>query len=161
MALCENEPYDGPLNVEMIDDGPDDNPDIPDDFENSFAATLNGQAFIVNNIYILNSTDAQNNNFIAITGAENNYHSIILYLPTDIAVGTYTYSPETIVAVPNLNVTYSNLADLQQSGIGNGHIIITEHNTAAHRINGTFACTVNAQNGNTQHITQGSFDVIY
>lgn len=113
---CENEPYEG----ELFFPDSNENPTIPDDFENAFYAKLNGQEFLDQNIYTTVSVVPGDHDFIAITWSENNYHSIILYLPSDISVGTYYYDPETIVTIPNLNVTYSNLADLLQSGIGNG-----------------------------------------
>lgn len=154
---CDNEPYDGPLTSQQIIE----NPEIPDDFENSFFARLNNTQFTVNDIYLTVSEGVDGNNFIAITGAENNYHSIIVYLPSNITVGTYQYSPQTIVTAPNLNITYSNLANLLQSGIGNGSISITEHNLENNRIKGTFECIVNSENGSVQYITDGSFEIIY
>jgi|GEM_PF-3786670 len=85
--------------------------DSPADVENAFFVPLNNEEFNVQNIYTVNTTDNDDNNFIAITGSENNYHSIIVHLPSNIAAGTCFYSPQTIVNVPNLNITYSNLAD--------------------------------------------------
>lgn len=154
---CDNEPYEGGLFF------PETNEDtnIPEDFENAFYAKLNGQEFMDQNIYTIVTEGPGENDFIAITGSENNYHSIIVYLPSNIAVGTYFYSPETIVAVPNLNVTYSNLADLLQSGIGDGSVTIIEHNVTDQYIKGTFECVVNAQNGTIQSITEGSFEIVY
>ncbi len=157
VCSCGNEPYDGELFIVESDD----NPDIIDDFKNSFYAKLNGQEFIVHQIYTTLSTDPIDSNFIAITGSENNYHSIILYLPSDITVGTYYYNPQTIITVPNLNVTYSNLANLLESGIGEGYIVILEHDIANQHIKGRFECVVNSENGSIQHITEGNFDVVY
>lgn len=154
---CENEPYEGPLNF------PESNEDneIPDDFQNTFSAKLNGEEFVDNQIYTLLSVDSQDNDFLAITGSENNYHSIILYLPYEIDAGTYYFDPETIVNVPNLNVTYSNLADLLTSGIGNGSITIDEHDILNRYIKGTFECAVNSDDGTVQYITEGRFDIVY
>ena len=157
---CDNEPYEGPFPQSDLP-GFDNSSTIPDDFENIFFAKLNGLDFNVQNIYTINSIDIDENDFIAITGSENNYHSIILYLPSDISIGTYYCSPQTILPVPNLNVTYSNLADLVQSGIGDGQIIIESHDIAEHYIKGNFQCDVNSQNGNVQYITEGRFEVIY
>lgn len=154
---CDNEPYEGELYFPETNDIPT----IPIDFENTFYAELNGEEFKDQNIYSIVSEGPEDSDFIAITGSENNYHSIILYLPLNIAVGTYYYSPETIVNIPNLNVTYSNLADLLLSGIGNGSITITEHNQNNQRISGNFECHVNSSDGSIQYITAGRFDVLY
>ena len=154
---CDNEPYEGELFFPVSNE----NPTIPDDFENAFYAQLNGNEFLDQNIYTIVSEGPGDHDFIAITGSENYYHSIILYLPSNISVGTYNYAPETIITVPNLNVTYSNLADLNQSGIGDGSITITEHNLSNHYIKGSFECVVNGQNGSIHYITDGSFEIVY
>ncbi len=157
ICSCDNEPYEG----ELFFPESNDIPVIPDDFENDFYAELNGEEFMDQNIYITVSEGSGYNDFIAITGSENNYHSIILYLPSNISSGTYYYNTQTIVDVPNLNVTYSNLANLLESGIGDGSITITEHNLTNQRISGNFECVVNSDNGSIQTITAGSFDVVY
>lgn len=154
---CDNEPYEGELFFPVSNE----NPTIPEDFENAFYAKLNGLEFLDQNIYTTVSEGPGDHEFIAITGSENNYHSIILYLPSNISVGTYYYDTETIVTVPNLNVTYSNLADLNQSGIGVGSVSIIEHDLANHYIKGNFECVVNAQNGSIHYITEGSFEIVY
>ncbi len=157
ISSCDNEPFDGDLFVPTLNE----NPDIPEDFQNTFSAKLNGTEFSVHQIYTTQYDGPDDSDFIAITGSQNNYHSIILYLPSDILAGTYYYSPESIVSIPNLNVTYSNLADLMQSGIGDGHITIEDHDILNHHIRGSFGCEVNSQSGFLHYITEGYFNVIY
>jgi len=158
ICSCENEPYEGLI---FIQDTPEIDFDIPDDFENSFYSKLNDEEFMVQNIYTVLSNDTDNGSFIAITGSQNNYHSIIVYMPSDIATGTFYYNAETIIDNPNLNVTYSNLADLLESGTGDGLLTISEHDTVNRYIKGSFNCVVYSGNNSIQTITDGRFEVIY
>lgn len=157
VSSCANEPFEGDLFIPASNE----NPDILENFQNTFSAKLNGSEFSVHQIYTMQSDGPDDSDFIAITGSQNNYHSIILYLPSGILTGNYYYSPESIVSIPNLNVTYSNLADLMQSGIGDGHITIEDHDILNRQILGSFACEVNAQSGSLHYITEGYFNVIY
>ncbi|MEO6348449.1 MAG: hypothetical protein ABIO60_11135 [Aquaticitalea sp.] len=134
---------------------------IPEDFKNMFNAQLEGQVFVVQHIYTTKSLDANNANFMAITASKTDYQSIIIYLPFDIVIGTYLYCSSSVLTIPNLNITYSNLEDVLESGIGNGEITITERNIFTHHIKGTFQCVVNSQNGSIHLISYGSFDVVY
>lgn len=157
MFSCDNEPYEGeiPLAESDID------PVIPEDFQNVFVADLNGQTFDVGNIYTTYSEDLDAGDFIAITGSESFYHSIILYLPSDITAGTYNFDSQSVLNNPNLNITYSNLQNLLESGIGDGVITIQEHNVTNHYMKGHFECTISSQNGTINEITEGRFEVVY
>ncbi len=154
---CENEPYEGNIYVPEETD----NTYIPEDFENSFFAKLNGTDFNVHQIYTTYSVEQDDDNFIAITGSENNYHAIIIYVPANISVGTYQYDTQTVVTVPNLNITYSNLSNLLESGIGNGTLTIDVHDIDNHYIKGNFECVVTSENGSINDITEGTFEVVY
>ncbi|MEZ4802736.1 MAG: hypothetical protein R2797_08170 [Gelidibacter sp.] len=154
---CDNEPYEGGIYVPDANE----NNDIPDDFQNSFSAKLNGVDFIDEQIYTTISEGQGNSDFIAITGTRDTYLSIIIYIPSDISVGNYYYDLDTILDEPNLNVTYSNLDNLLESGTGEGSITIVEHTVSNHHIKGTFECVVNSQNGSVNRITEGHFNVVY
>lgn len=154
---CDNEPYEGEIYLAESDV----DPLIPEDFQNVFAAELNGQAFNVGNIYTTYSEDLDAGDFIAITGSESFYHSIILYLPSDISSGTYTFDSQSVLTNPNLNITYSNLQNLLESGIGDGVMTIEVHDLDNHYIKGNFECTINSQNGEIIEITEGRFEVVY
>lgn len=157
IGSCDNEPYEGDLYFPESNE----NPNIPEDFQNTFHAQLNGQDFNEQHIYTIYTEGEATSDFIAITGSENNYHSIIVYLPSTISPGIYYFDPQSVISVPNLNITYSNLQNLLESGIGDGVIYIDEHDILSHYIKGRFECVVNSQNGSIQNITEGSFEVVY
>ena len=157
MFSCDNEPYEGEIYMAESDM----DPVIPEDFQNVFTAELNGQAFNVGNIYTTYSEDIDAGNFIAITGSESFYHSIILYLPSDISSGTYTFDSQSVLTNPNLNITYSNLQNLLESGIGDGVMTTEVHDVDNHYIKGDFECAINSQNSEISEITEGCFEVVY
>ena len=158
---CDNEPYEGEFpTIDSVDTNFDDL-DIPEDFENYFYAKLDGEEFVDQIIYTVVSTDINDSNFLAITGSINNYHSIIIYLPLEITAGTYDYDLESILTIPNLNVTYSNFDNLLESGIGDGSLTVESHDHLNRYIKGNFECVVNSENGTTHTIEDGDFEIVY
>lgn len=103
---------------------------------------------------------------ILVTGATgSNSEQVQFHFPGNITAGTYTqlndYSSGTFISV---SYSPAHSEEAGDDGIAKtGGVVITEHNTSAKRIKGTFhfisAPSINA--GTIWNITDGNFDVKY
>jgi len=105
-------------------------------------------------------------NTLVITGSTgSNAQKIQIFLPNDIAVGTYTqfydYNADEFI---QMYYSPPTSQDADDDGFANsGQLVITEHDTNAKRIKGTFNFVTDPSiNGSTVwNVTEGSFTITY
>lgn len=120
-----------------------------------FAVTVDGTTW--SNI---TTTAFRNKDNRLIIEGKMGVESVVLVMPGDIAVGSYT------MGAPNQQINYngtykpSDLAD--PFGSAAGTLKITAHDKTAKTIKGTYDFTATSLDGQTQKkVTGGSFDVTY
>ena len=105
-------------------------------------------------------------NTLVITGATgSNAEQIQIFVPKDITVGTYTQFYD-YNANEFIQMYYSppTSQDADDDGFANsGQLVITEHDTNAKRIKGTFNFVTNPSinGGAVWNVTEGSFTITY
>ena len=129
-------------------------------FDNIFTAKVDGVTF---NPTLISGSLSMGK--IAIVGSENgSFPSIGIYVPDNVAAGTYSFSP-----YGSYNALYNAGSSTNQmysaaSGSG-GTVTITSHNTTDNIIIGTFAFTATPNVGSTatdsHAITNGTFEIKY
>jgi hypothetical protein len=120
---------------------------------NSFAVTIDSNAY--NPTLIAGIVSMGNINIVA--SANSGAQSVGLTVPANIATGTYALQPfGTYTAQYNPNSTTYLL-------VSSGSVTISEHNTATHKIVGTFYFTATDFGGGstTANLTNGSFTIYY
>lgn len=129
---------------------------------NNFFAKVDGVVFQET---LLWASQSQMTDRISITASENaSFPSIGLEFPKDIEVGTYSFTGYlgNYRGLFNLGTEYE---DLFYAEGGSGNIVITNHDTASHFIEGTFSFTAvptdNTMTTPTYEITEGAFSVSY
>lgn len=145
-----NLPYTGDPTITTGGGGTD-----PDPAAESFGAKVNGTAFsatttnvsIVGNILVIN----------AIEGSGTTAKVILLSMPSDIAAGAYQFEE----SADNVTATYSQQLSLFLAN--KGTLTITEHNTTAKTIKGSFSFEAPETGGGLgkADVTEGSFSLSY
>ncbi|WP_130735801.1 DUF6252 family protein [Flavobacterium sp. J27] len=135
----------------------------PPTSENTFFCKLDGTAYNPPNATGLISTIT---NTLVITGSTgSNSQKIQIFLPKDIAVGTYTqfydYNADEFIQMyyspPNSN-------DADDDGFAtSGELVITQHDVNNKKIKGTFHFVTDPSiNGNNVwNVTEGTFNITY
>ena len=130
---------------------------------NTFFCKIDGVAYNPPNATGFVSTIT---NTLVITGATgSNAEQIQIFVPKDIAVGTYTqfydYNADEFI---QMYYSPPTSQDANDDGFANsGQFVITEHDTNAKRIKGTFNFVTDPSiNGSTVwNVTEGSFTITY
>ena len=158
---CDNEPLTGTFTDESgtgIEVGGTGTGTGNSTTTSSFFAKVDGVEFLEDTVYV-NMMNLGGSTILTISAAKNNYQSIGLTFPSDIAAGTYTLS-----SFGDYRAQY-NYSQTAIGFGGAGTVTITTHNTSEKKMVGTFSFIateiVDQTNLGPFNITEGSFDITY
>jgi len=155
---CDNEPLTGTFTDESGTGTDSTTGTGTGNSTSSFFAKIDGVEFTEDTVYV-NMMNLGGSTILTISAAKNNYQSIGLTFPSDIAAGTYTLS-----SFGDYRGQYNHSQTAMGFG-GAGTVTITTHNTSEKKMVGTFsfeATEIVAQtNLGPFDISEGSFDITY
>ena len=156
-----------------------DNPNDPDPVNSEFAMTakINGTIFQANNPFGTNEFSGTNiwnyyplEDYVMLQGRQGgiigNPEINIWLKRTDMVVGTYQIGPETFETPPSHFIDLVDNSNNVTESTKGGVIVITEVNTAAKIVNGTFEFTTVDELENPAapidfYVTEGKFNYTY